>query len=209
MRDIVENLDMPIARQARLLLGRGWRGRAAILLPLLEEKPASLTVVMHGGKSQALASSLPVWRGTAVGSDLMGERFDIIIDGTSAACTTNCRRFRACSLDALACDSGVQRRPGTPSSSEREKPACWPMAWACWSNKLRNRFTIWRGVRPKPRRVMAILRSAESTWRRLGTRCPGLLALHAAYQLWLLGWIVYRWNSPAMTSFARRDSRRA
>ena len=47
------------------------------------------------------------------------------------------------------------------------------------------------------------------TWRRLGRIALALLALLLAYQLWLLGWIVYwKWNNPAMTSFMSEQQAR-
>lgn len=87
VRDLVRNHDMPIAGRRVLLLGAGGAVRGA-LHPLLEEGPARVVVVNRTvEKARKVVEELGheprvAWCGY---HDLGDERFDIVIDGTSAS----------------------------------------------------------------------------------------------------------------------------
>jgi shikimate dehydrogenase len=163
VRDIVENLDMPIAGKRVLLLGAGGAVRG-VLLPLLEEKPASLTVANRTvEKAQALASQFaPYGAVRAVGyPDLMGEQFDIIINGTSTSLHDELPPIPhgVFAPDALAYDM-VYSAGLTPflKRAQQEKAGMLADGLGMLVEQAAESFFIWRGVKPETRRVMAILR---------------------------------------------------
>jgi len=87
VRDIVDNLDFPIAGRSVLVLGAGGAVRG-VLGPLLDQRPASLTIANRTLiKADLLArqfSNRAPCR--ALGYDaLAGEHFDIVINGTSTS----------------------------------------------------------------------------------------------------------------------------
>lgn len=163
VRDIVENLDMPIAGKRVLLLGAGGAVRG-VLLPLLEEKPASLTVANRTvEKAQALASQFaPYGAVRAVGyPDLMGEQFDIIINGPSPSLHDELPPIPhgVFAPDALAYDM-VYSAGLTPflKRAQQEKAGMLADGLGMLVEQAAESFFIWRGVKPETRRVMAILR---------------------------------------------------
>src|SRR5574343_885906 len=163
VRDIVENLDMPIAGKRVLLLGAGGAVRG-VLLPLLEEKPASLTVANRTvEKAQALASQFaPYGAVRAVGyPDLMGEQFDIIINGTSTSLHDELPPIPhgVFAPDALAYDM-VYSAGLTPflKRAQQEKAGMLADGLGMLVEQAAESFFIWRGVKPETRRVMTILR---------------------------------------------------
>lgn len=87
VRDLVHNHAMPIAGRRVLLLGAGGAVRGA-LHPLLEQNPARVVVVNRTvDKARKVVDELGheprvAWCGYA---ELGSERFDIVIDGTSAS----------------------------------------------------------------------------------------------------------------------------
>jgi shikimate dehydrogenase len=87
VRDLVHNLGTPIAGARVLLLGAGGAVRGT-LRPILAEGPARLVVVNRDmAKARELVEGLGAtaqvgWCGYA---DLGRERFDIVVDGTSAS----------------------------------------------------------------------------------------------------------------------------
>ncbi|MBS0304660.1 MAG: shikimate dehydrogenase [Proteobacteria bacterium] len=87
VRDLTHNLGTPLAGVRVLLLGAGGAARGA-LRPLLAERPAVLVVVNRDvAKARQVVGELghePRARWCGYG-DLGDERFDIVIDGTSAS----------------------------------------------------------------------------------------------------------------------------
>jgi shikimate dehydrogenase len=85
--DIVRNLGVPLAGKRVLLLGAGGAARGA-LLPFLKEKPAALTLVNRTlEKAHALVSDASAATIVPVCSyrELNGQRFDIVVNATSAS----------------------------------------------------------------------------------------------------------------------------
>ena len=87
VRDLTHNLGTPLAGTRVLLLGAGGAARGA-LRPLLAERPASLVVVNRDvGKARQVVGELghePRVHACGYG-ELGAERFDVVIDGTSAS----------------------------------------------------------------------------------------------------------------------------
>jgi shikimate dehydrogenase len=86
-RDITHNLGVALAGKRVLMLGAGGAARGA-LLPLLAHGPAALVVANRDvGKAVALAQSM-AGAGPVNGcgyDDLVGERFDVVLNATSAS----------------------------------------------------------------------------------------------------------------------------
>lgn len=87
VRDIRDNLKLPLAGKNILILGAGGAVRG-ILGPILEEKPASVTIANRTPvRAQELADAFEEF-GTIDGcgfDELDGSSFDIVINGTSAS----------------------------------------------------------------------------------------------------------------------------
>jgi shikimate dehydrogenase len=87
VNDIVRNLGVSLAGKRVLLLGAGGAARGA-LLPFLKEKPAALTLVNRTiAKAHALVRDANAADIVPVCSyrELNGERFDIVVNATSAS----------------------------------------------------------------------------------------------------------------------------
>ncbi|HWU68484.1 MAG TPA: shikimate dehydrogenase [Stenotrophobium sp.] len=86
VRDITQNLHLPIAGKRVLLLGAGGAARG-LLKPLLDEKPASLTLTNRNPwKPEELAMQFKAYGPIQPCTHLAikGDRFDLIIHATSA-----------------------------------------------------------------------------------------------------------------------------
>jgi len=85
--DIVHNLGVPLAGRRVLMLGAGGAARGA-LLPFLAQNPAALTVVNRDiDKTRALLRDANATGSVAVATygDLDTERFDVVVNATSAS----------------------------------------------------------------------------------------------------------------------------
>ncbi|MGF6317926.1 shikimate dehydrogenase [Pseudomonas frederiksbergensis] len=87
VRDLVHNLNRPLAGERVLLLGAGGAARGAVL-PFLEQEPAQLVICNRTvSKAQELVAKVSD-RGNvlAVGyQDLCGQQFDVVVNATSAS----------------------------------------------------------------------------------------------------------------------------
>ncbi len=87
VNDIQRNLGVVLAGKRVLMLGAGGAARGA-LLPFLAQNPAELVLANRTlGKAQELAANFSA-RGTIVAcgyADLVGERFDVVVNATSAS----------------------------------------------------------------------------------------------------------------------------
>ena len=167
VRDIESNLGVALRGRSILLLGAGGAARGA-LLPILEREPAHLCV---GNRTHATAQALIApWReGHAIDALALdghlsdGERFDIVINATSASLHGDLPLPATSELfapTALAYDMMYGREP-TPF-----------MRWASARGATRvsdglgmlveqaaESYRLWRGVQPETAPVIAQLRS--------------------------------------------------
>ncbi|MDH4050182.1 MAG: shikimate dehydrogenase [Rubrivivax sp.] len=89
VNDIQRNLGMALAGRRVLMLGAGGAARGA-LQPFLAQRPAALVIANRDvGKAQGLAREFAVHgKLSACGyADLAGERFDVVVNATSASLT--------------------------------------------------------------------------------------------------------------------------
>lgn len=87
MRDIQENLGFPIRGRRVLLMGAGGAARGAVL-PLLEQRPASLVIANRTvAKARALGDQFSAYGDLETGgyAEVADRPFDVIINATSAS----------------------------------------------------------------------------------------------------------------------------
>ncbi len=164
VRDILHNHEEKIDQQRILILGAGGAVRG-VLAPILTENPAQLVIANRTKKrATELANTFGDW-GEVTGcgfSDLAGESFDLVINGTAA------------SLQGEV--------PPLPSGVVTQKSFCYDMmygkkedtAFVLWAREqgaqcavdglgmlveqAAESFYLWRGVRPETQPVLAALR---------------------------------------------------
>src|SRR5574343_632106 len=145
VRDIVENMDVPMAGKRVLLLGAGGAVRG-VLPSLLAEQPASLTIANRTvAKAEALAA----------------RQFDIIINGTSTSLQGELPPLPAgvFAPGALAYDM-VYSRGLTPflRRAQSEQAGMLADGLGMLVEQAAESFRIWRGVQPETRKVTNMLR---------------------------------------------------
>ena len=160
VRDLVANLGIDIAGRRVLLLGAGGAARGAIL-PLLAERPATLTIANRtADKALALARAFPDC--LACGLDaLSGREFDLVINATSAGLSggVSPRLTFAWAPGALAYDmvygkdTDFLRQAATAGARTAD-------GLGMLVEQAAEAFLVWRGVRPDTAPVLAELRSA-------------------------------------------------
>ena len=168
VRDLTLNLGCDLRARRVLLMGAGGASYG-VCGPLLEAQPAALVVAnrtfdkalalcAHFGKTREAASRL-----SASGYDaLAGQRFDLVINATSAGLTAAMPPLpdtlfapdalayemvygRATPFLEFASNRGVRKADGLGMLVEQAAES----------------FFIWRGVRPETRPVIAFMRSGE------------------------------------------------
>jgi len=160
--DIVDNLGWQLSNRKILLLGAGGAVRG-VLGPLLAQKPASIVVANRTAlKAQELATLFGN-NIKACGFDaLVGESFDIVINGTSASLAGDLPPLPANLLNTGACcyDMMYGAKPTVFMT--------WAQQYGASSvadglgmlvQQAAEAFYVWRGVRPQTTPVIAQLRA--------------------------------------------------
>lgn len=166
MRDLSKNLGFRIAGKRVLLLGAGGAARG-VLMPLLEENPAQLTVANRTvGKARIMTASLPeALRGVPViggYGDLGGESFDLVINATSAGLSDEPLPLPrdVFAPGSLAYDLVYGRETAFMRSAMDDGAARSSDGLGMLVEQAAESFFLWRGVRPDTTAVLAALRSA-------------------------------------------------
>lgn len=165
VRDIIGNLDFPIAGKRVLILGAGGAVRG-VLGPLLQEKPASLTIANRTLiKAEALVhhfDALGMGRCQAVGYDrLAGQQFDIVINGTSTSLNNELPPIPhgIFSTRTLAYDmvysSGLTM---FLQRAQAENAGMLADGLGMLVEQAAESYYIWHGVKPETRKVTNMLR---------------------------------------------------
>ena len=166
VRDLTANLDFALAGRRILLLGAGGATRGA-LLPLLDSRPAHLTIANRTvGKAEALAALFAAHAGDSVldacGFDaLAGRRFDLVINATAASLAGELPPLPPglYAEGALAYDMMYGRDPtrfmraALADGAARAEDGLGMLV-----EQAAESFALWRGVRPDSGPVLAALR---------------------------------------------------
>ncbi|MGK0440748.1 MAG: shikimate dehydrogenase [Pseudohongiellaceae bacterium] len=163
VRDIQHNLGWEIEGKKVLLLGAGGAVRG-VIEPLAKQKPSLIVIANRTvQKAQQLASDFADYsdiRGCSYEA-LLGNQFDLIINGTSASLAGELPPLQANMLSDQACcyDMMYGAEPTIFMRWSAEN-----MAWAVSDGlgmlveQAAESFCIWRGVRPKTRPVIDKIR---------------------------------------------------
>ena len=166
VRDLTANLNFALAGCRILLLGAGGATRG-VLLPLLDSRPARLTIANRTvAKAEALAALFAARAGGTVldacGFDaLAGRRFDLVINATAASLADELPPLPPglYAEGALAYDMMYGRDPtrfmraALADSAARAADGLGMLV-----EQAAESFTLWRGVRPDSGPVLAALR---------------------------------------------------
>ena len=166
VRDLTANLDFALAGRRILLLGAGGATRGA-LLPLLDSRPAHLTIANRTvGKAEALAALFAAHAGDSVldacGFDaLAGRRFDLVINATAASLAGELPPLPPglYAEGALAYDMMYARAPTRfMRAALADGAARVADGLGMLVEQAAESFALWRGVRPDGAPVLAELR---------------------------------------------------
>jgi shikimate dehydrogenase len=160
VRDLVQNLEYDLKNRSVLLLGAGGAAQG-VVGALLEAGAARLTVANRTlPKAQALAERFPGI--SACGYEgLAGERFDLVINATSAGLTGDAPPLPEGVLreSLLAYDMVYGRdTPFLAAARKAGARACDGLGMLV--EQAAESFFLWRGVRPATRPVLAKLRGS-------------------------------------------------
>jgi shikimate dehydrogenase len=165
VRDIEQNLAWEIAGKRLLILGAGGAVRG-ILEPLLKRHPALVVIANRSvDKAQQLArefADLGEVRACSYEA-LVGNRYDLLINGTSTGLHGDMLELPNDILDAGCCcyDLTYGAEP-TPFMRWAASEAAWAVAdgLGMLVEQAAEAFCIWRGVRPATRPVIDMLRAS-------------------------------------------------
>ena len=166
VRDLTSNLNLELADRRILLLGAGGATRGT-LLPLLDSRPARLTIANRTvAKAEALAALFAARAGDtaldACGFDaLAGRRFDLVINATAASLADELPPLPPglYAEGALAYDMMYGRDPTRfMRAALADGAARAADGLGMLVEQAAESFTLWRGVRPDSSPVLAALR---------------------------------------------------
>ncbi len=162
VHDLVANLGFSLAGQRILLMGAGGAARG-VILPLLEQQPASLFIVNRtADKAIALAQSFGDQRNLSGGGyAALSGTFDLVINATAASLAGDLPPLPedVFAPNALAYD--MMYGKDTPFLAfARTHGARTADGLGMLVEQAAEAFYVWRGVRPDTASVMQMLRSA-------------------------------------------------
>jgi shikimate dehydrogenase len=165
--DLTRNLGFQLAGKRVLLLGAGGAARG-VMLPLLAERPAALTLANRtaGKAQQLLAEFSPHADGCAMdagGFDgLAGRQFDLVINATAASLADEAPPLPdgLYAPDSLAYDMVYGRETPFLTAARTQGAARLADGLGMLVEQAAASFFLWRGVRPDTAPVLALLRSA-------------------------------------------------
>jgi len=166
VRDLTVNLGCALQGRRVLLLGAGGAARGAIL-PLLDERPAVLAIANRTlTKAEELVRAFAAESGETRLSAcsfaaLTGQSFDVVINATAASLSDEVPPLPPglYAADALAYDM-MYGRGDTPfmAAARCDGAARVADGLGMLVEQAAESFTLWRGIRPDSRAVLAELR---------------------------------------------------
>jgi shikimate dehydrogenase len=164
VRDICENLGWDVCNKRVLLLGAGGAVRG-ILEPLIKLKPAQLLIANRTvAKSQQLARDFADLGdvGACSFKALSANRFDLIINGTSASLAGELPPLHSDALTEEGCCYDMMYATGpTPFMHWGAENAAWAVSdgLGMLVEQAAESFCIWRGIRPRTGAVIDAIRA--------------------------------------------------
>jgi shikimate dehydrogenase len=163
VRDIVVNLEFSLAAKRVLLMGAGGAARG-VILPLLEHKPHVLIVANRTReKAYELQQQFSCYGNVLSGdyTDLCGEKFDLVINATSASLNGNLPPLPSgiFATGSLAYDMmyGIERSPFLNFAQE-QGAARLADGIGMLVEQAAESFFLWRGIRPKTYPLIEMLK---------------------------------------------------
>lgn len=166
VRDLTHNLNVTLTSKRILLLGAGGAAQG-VILPLLGEKPATLTIANRtASKASALAELFAAERGDTKLSgsgfgELSGEAFDVVINATSSSLSQEAPPLPSgiYAQGAVAYDM-MYGKGLTPFLRDAQNQGAAHLADGAGMlvEQAAESFTLWRGVRPDTELVLNQLR---------------------------------------------------
>lgn len=161
VRDIQENYGVSLRDKSVLIVGAGGAARG-VLLPIISEKPASLSLVNRTeAKAQALAEQFADQLPIAVETfATLSQPFDIVINATSASLSGNELPLptEIFSVDTLAYDMMYGKYPTAFMQSAADCGATAVDGLGMLVEQAAKSFEIWHGVVPETPSVIKMLR---------------------------------------------------
>jgi len=163
VHDIQDHLGFALAGKRVLIMGAGGAARG-VVLPLLREQPASITIANRTVEKAQVLERRFARGGQVEGGDyarLAGRQFDIIINATSASLTGELPPLPAgvFAPGSLAYDMVYGDEATRFLIHAREHGAAQLAdGWGMLLAQAAESFFLWRGVRPDTRPLMGMLR---------------------------------------------------
>lgn len=168
VRDIEHNLGHALDGRRVLLIGAGGAAEG-VLLPLIERRPAALTIVNRSvDKAQAMvkkaaaAMTAPNIELHAAAFDAIGDRqFDIVVNATSASLSDAPLPLPSALFadGALAYDMMYGRETPFMAFARREGATTVADGLGMLVEQAAEAFHLWRGIRPQTAPVIAQLKA--------------------------------------------------
>lgn len=165
-RDLTLNQGFEIRGRRVLLLGAGGAARG-VLLPLIEERPASLVIANRSvEKAHGLLKLLPARRSNAAAvcayDALGGQVFDLVINATSVGLTDTALPLPAglFSPGSLAYEMMYGRETAFMRQARNDGATRLSDGLGMLVEQAAESFFLWRGVRPRTAPILAGLRNA-------------------------------------------------
>jgi shikimate dehydrogenase len=163
VRDILHNLNVPLAGRRILLLGAGGAARG-VILPLMEQHPAQLFIVNRTAEKAAQLAETFAIAGGGGGYEalaLSGQSFDVVINATSAGLTDAVLPLptSAFAPGCLAYEM-LYGRETVFMAQAREAGCRVADGLGMLIEQAAEAFAVWRGIRPDTAPLFAALTSA-------------------------------------------------
>lgn len=162
VRDIVHNLGFPLEGKKILLMGAGGAARG-VLLPLLENRPASIFIVNRtAARAVELQHQFTPYGAIAAGSyeALSGASFDVVINATSSGLADQLPPLPEGLFAPAALAYDMMYGKETPFLSFAREQGAEVVAdgLGMLVEQAAEAFLLWRGVRPATQPVIEMLR---------------------------------------------------
>lgn len=166
VQDIVKNAHVPVTGKSVLLLGAGGAARG-VILPLLEQRPASLVLANRTvSKAEELAAQFGTGKDIEVSSfEALHTPFDIVINATAASLTADVPPIAPAVFapHTLAYDMMYGAAPTSFMQFAAQQGAQTRDGLGMLVEQAAESFFQWRQVRPLTDAVYAALRSQLSS----------------------------------------------